>query len=328
MKAPTIYDVAKLAGVSKSLVSLVLRGSDQVSDEKRASVLRAVERLNYTPSSLAAGLAGSRTRSIGVVVDEFENLWFPQVLTGLRQALAAPGYSLSVVDVALNSHLNLDPLAVFQSQRVEGVVIAAEVDEAVVERLRVPAVILGNRSMSSHELPVIAGDEVQGGRLATNRLIELGHREIICVSGPGASAKARETGYVTAMKDHGFSPRVLRSNATTELAALRAVREHVKSNQIPSAIFAVNDPMAVGAIGSLRDRGWRVPQDIAMIGYDDSPLARYHLISLTSVSSDQQELGALAGRALLARIAGEQEVKTRLLTPKLVERDTTRALDH
>jgi transcriptional regulator with XRE-family HTH domain len=103
-KSPTIYDVAERAGVSKSLVSLVLRGSPRVSDEKRDAVLAAVAELDYTPSRLAAGLAGTRTRSIGVVIDEFENLWFAPALAGLRTALGAGGYSLSVADASLNAH--------------------------------------------------------------------------------------------------------------------------------------------------------------------------------------------------------------------------------
>lgn len=326
MKAPTIYDVAKLAGVSKSLVSLVLRGSDQVSAEKREAVLRAVQQLNYTPSSLAAGLAGARTRSIGIIVDDFENLWFPPVLAGLRRVLADEGYSLSVVDTALNSHLQLDPLAVFQSQRVEGIVIAAEVGDAEISRLRIPAVILGKRSMDSSTLPVITGDEVAGGELATERLIELGHRDILCLSGPGASAAAREKGYVKAMTNHGLRELVLQASATTEAAARAAMAGYLKTAERPTAFFAVNDQMAVGAIGELGEFGFETPEDFSVIGYDNSPLADYHLISLTSVSGDQEELGERAGRSLLARIAGKTEDEPEPLTPKLIERESTRIL--
>ncbi|MFT4231466.1 MAG: LacI family DNA-binding transcriptional regulator, partial [Leucobacter sp.] len=146
-KPPTIYDVAQRAGVSKSLVSLVLRDSPRVSDGKRAAVLAAVAELDYTPSRLAAGLAGTRTRSVGVVIDDFENLWFAPALEGLRAALAAGGYSLSVADASLNAHLGLDPLEVFRSLRVDGVVLAGEVPADAADRLAVPTVVLGTRAV-------------------------------------------------------------------------------------------------------------------------------------------------------------------------------------
>lgn len=205
--APTIYDVAERAGVSKSLVSLVLRGSERVSDEKRLAVLQAVKALNYTPSRLAAGLAGTRTRSIGVVIDEFENLWFADVLAGLRKAL--DGYSISVADTALNSHLSIDPLEAFRGLRVDGVVLAGEVPSEAVERLSVPAAILGIRAMSAPRVPVVANDEEAGGRLAVSHLAGLGHRRIACVSAPGASAGAREAGYLSEMGHRGLEPRVI-----------------------------------------------------------------------------------------------------------------------
>lgn len=338
-KAPTIYDVAARAGVSKSLVSLVLRGSPRVSDEKREAVLAAVDELDYTPSRLAAGLAGTRTRSIGVVIDEFENLWFATALAGLRSALAADGYSLSVADAALNSHLSLDPIDVFRSLRVDGVVLAGEISADAAQRLAIPAVVLGTRSIPAPSVPVIASDETAGGRLATAHLVELGHRGIACVSAPGPSAAAREAGYRAEMAERGLEPVVLRAEQTSEAAARRAlagalrgagrdVREGSLASAEPpfTAVFAVNDPMAVGVIGALRERGLEVPRDVSVVGYDDSPLAAYELVSLTTVSGDTAELGEAAGRTLLARLEREADpAPPQLLAPRLVVRRSTGA---
>ncbi|WP_245907427.1 LacI family DNA-binding transcriptional regulator [Leucobacter massiliensis] len=306
-KAPTIYDVARRAGVSKSLVSLVLRGSSRVSDEKRAAVLTAVAELDYTPSRLAAGLAGSRTRSVGVVIDEFENLWFAPVLAGLRASLG--GYSLSVADAALNAHLGLDPVEAFRSLRVDGLVLAGEVPEAAVQRLGIPAVVLGTRSMLLPGAPLVASDERAGGRLATAHLAELGHRDIVCLSATGASSAAREAGYREEMGERGLAPRVLRAARTTESAAFAAAAGLFEAARggaappAPSAVFAVNDPMAVGVIGAARARGIEVPCGLAVVGYDDSPIAAYETLSLTSVSGDPRELGEVAGRALRELLA-------------------------
>lgn len=344
-RSPTIYDVAERAGVSKSLVSLVLRGSPRVSDEKREAVLAAVAELDYTPSRLAAGLAGTRTRSVGVVIDEFENLWFAPALAGLRSALAGGGYSLSVADASLNAHLGLDPLEVFRSLRVDGVVLAGEVPDEAARRLTLPAVVLGTRALSLPNAPLIASDEFAGGRLATAHLAELGHRGIVCVTAPGASAAAREAGYLAEMRDRSLAPRVLRAEHTTEAAARAIAAElfgadgsrpgfagaadagsqaSAPPGPAPTAVFAVNDPMAVGVIGAARERGLDVPRDLSVVGYDDSPLAAYETISLTSVSGDPRELGEAAGRALVALLEGDADpAPAGLLAPRLVERRST-----
>lgn len=325
-KTPTIYDVAERAGVSKSLVSLVLRGSPRVSDAKRDAVLSAMAELNYTPSKLAAGLAGAQTRSVGIVIDEFENLWFAPVLAGLRTALREGGYQLSVADVALNSHLRLDPVEVFRALRVDGVVLAGEIGQDAADRLSVPAVVLGTRQVSAPSLPVVAGDEPAGGALAVRHLAELGHRRIICMSAPGPSAAAREAGYVAEMQRLGLQPQVLRAAQTSESAARAAAAAALglSVSRLGTAVFAVNDPMAVGVIGAARGVGMDVPRDLSVVGYDDSPLAGYGLVSLTTVSGESEALGEAAGSVLATLMAGGPAPEaTQLLLPELVVRGST-----
>ena len=331
-KRPTIYDVAARAGVSKSLVSLVLRDSPRVSAEKREAVLAAVAELNYTPSRLAAGLAGTRTRSVGVVIDDFSNLWFVEALAGLRSALTAGGYTLSVADSSLNAHLGLDPIEAFRALRVDGLVLAGEASADAVTRSGVPAVVLGVRALSAEvpELPVIDSDESAGGHLAVQHLASLGHRRIACVSGPGASAGQRERGYAEAMRELGLEASIARAPDTGEAAAREVARELLaagsrgtagRSGSVPTAVFAVNDPMATGVIGAARELGLAVPGDLSVVGYDDSPLAAYGLVSLTTISGDPRELGEAAGRALVARLEGDaSRIESRSFTPRLVRR--------
>lgn len=347
MKRPTIYDVAERAGVSKSLVSLVLRDSPRVSAERREAVLTAMRELDYTPSRLAAGLAGTRTRSVGVVIDDFANLWFVEALAGLRESLAAGGYSLSVADTRLNAHLSLDPIAVFRALRVDGVVLAGEASPEAVRRFGVPAVVLGTRALGGDDaagrgagsgtdpaVPVIASDEAEGGRLAVRHLAGLGHRRIACVSGPGASAGERERGYSDEMRTLGFEPNVVRAAETSEAAA-RAVagelwagsrtaeRPTAGANDAPTAVFAVNDPMAVGVIGAARAAGRAFPEELSVVGYDDSPLAAYALLSLTTVSGDSRHVGEQAGRTLVSMIEGAERPASMRFVPRLVERAST-----
>lgn len=341
MRRPTIYDVAERAGVSKSLVSLVLRDSPKVSAAKRAAVLSAVADLDYTPSRLAAGLAGTRTRSIGVVIDDFSNLWFVEALSGLRASLGAEGYALSVADARLNEHLGIDPLGAFRALRVDGVVLAGEASAAAVARSGAPAVMLGTRGVTAPGVPIVASDEVEGGRIATRHLIELGHCSIACVSAPGASATERERGYVETMAEAGLKPAVVRAKATDERAARAAIAptfegagagagsytdaRSTEGMPVPTAIFAVNDPMAVGVIGAAQNAGFSVPADISVVGYDDSPLAEYGMISLTSISGDPRELGEAAGETLIALIAGTS-AESRIFPPRIALRASTAAI--
>ncbi|TDP93298.1 LacI family transcriptional regulator [Leucobacter luti] len=322
---PTIYDVAARAGVSKSLVSLVLQGSPRVRPDKRAAVLEAVAALGYSPSRLAAGLAGSQTRSIGVVIDEFENLWFAPVLEGIRAALADARYSLSVTDARLNAHLGLDSLEAFRALRVDGVILAGEASEEALTQLGVPVVVLGTRAVSVPGVPVVASDEFAGGRLAAAHLAKLGHREVLCVSAPGASAAAREAGCVAELRERGLSVRVVHAAQTSGAAAGAAVAELLEGPEArrPTAVFAVNDPMALGVMGAAARLGLSVPRDLSVLGYDDSPLAEYELISLTSISGDPRELGEAAGSELLAVLGGGDAPAETLLQPRLVQRGST-----
>ncbi|TDP93295.1 LacI family transcriptional regulator [Leucobacter luti] len=325
-KRPTIYDVAARAGVSKSLVSLVLQESPSVSTGRREAVHAAVEALGYTPSRLAAGLAGSRTRSIGVVIDEFERLWFAPALAGLRDVLAAERYTLSISDAALNSHLDLDPLEAFRALRVDGVVLAGEASPESLARLGVPVVVLGTRGVEATGITVVAGDEVAGGRLAVAHLVELGHTDIACVSAPGALAAAREAGYVAGMRDRGLPVRIVRAAESSEAAADAAVAELLDgaaSDPRPTAVFAVSDPMALGVMGAAAARNLAVPGELSVLGYGDSPLAAYGLVSLTSVSGDARRLGQAAGRELLALLDGAHAPTKTLLPPRLRPRRST-----
>lgn len=323
-KAPTIYDVAKRAGVSKSLVSLVLQGSPRVSDEKRQAVLDAVDELNYTPSHLAASLAGTRTRSIGVLIDEFSNLWYVRALAGLRSALADDGYTLSIADTALNEHLDRDSVEVFRSLRVDGVVIAGEMSQEAADRLNIPGVVLGTRITRPAGMPVVAGDEEAGGRLATEHLVDLGHRGVVCVSAPGESAGARERGYREAMASRGLEGVVVRAKHWGEREAWEALRHHLAGHGTPTAVFGANDTMAIGVFGALRERGLRVPEDVSVVGYDNSPLAAYEYLALTSVDGDALSMGRTAGELLLEMLEHPlSRPGDVLLPPKLVVRGST-----
>ena len=326
-KRPNIYDVASAAGVSKSLVSLVRRGAPGVSAARRAAVEEAIERLNYRPSRAAATLAGNRSRTIGVVLDDYRNLWFVGLLGGLHDELAPLGFRVAVADPSFNAHLDRTPVDGLMSLRVDGIVIATEPTEEMFAAVDVPAVVAGNRDVVVPGADIVANDDEAGGRLATEHLIGLGHREIGHVTGGGGAARLRAQGFEAAMREHGLQPHTVQGHGQTmEPDGYEGALRLLDQYPAITAIFAANDVMAMGVAAAARDRGRRIPEDLSLIGYDNSPLASANLLRLTTIDGRNGEVGAGAAKALLDRMKDpEVPVRKKLVDPELVVRGSTAA---
>lgn len=338
---PTIYDVAQRAGVSKSLVSLVLRDAPHVSEARREAVLTAIKELGYRPSRAASALASQRTRTVGVLIDDFHNPWFVELLAGLRSVLDPAGYTASVADLALESASGRNPLDGFLAQHVDALVVAAEPPAGTLDAVRVPIVVAGTRVLSpTHDggpvarggmaadgwpvTDVVAGNDELGGRIATEHLIELGHTQVAHLTGRGAPAQHRRRGFEAAMRAAALEPLVAGNAGTSEADGYAAACTLLDGNPDVTGIVAANDVMAVGALAALRERGLSVPEDVSVVGHDDSPLAAYRYLALTSVDGHSREVGAAAARALLERLDDPDAPPRReFLDPDLVVRAST-----
>ncbi|TCL79244.1 MULTISPECIES: LacI family DNA-binding transcriptional regulator [unclassified Curtobacterium] len=324
-KPATIYDVAARAGVSKSLVSLVLQRSPRVSAQRRAAVLTAIQELDYRPSTAAVSLAGTRSRTVGVVLDDFRNQWFVDLLTGLREALQDQGYRLVVADRFLNTGLDASPVEGFLSMRVEGIVIAGEPDTDLAIPASMPVVIAGGR-VSIPRADTVANDDRAGGGMAAEHLLALGHTRLGFVGASSAASKERRAGFeATVAASAGASVAVVvLPGEPTEEAGSRALGALLDEHPDVTAVFAANDVMALGALSELAERGLRVPEDVSVIGYDDTPVAATRYVGLTSIDDRSVEIGRGAGERLLARIADPGLAATEsLVEPRLVARRTT-----
>lgn len=322
-KPATIYDVAARAGVSKSLVSLVLQRSPRVSEQRRAAVLKAIQELDYRPSTAAVSLAGTRSRTIGVVLDDFRNQWFVDLLTGLREALQDQGHRLVVADRFLNTGLDASPVEGFLSMRVEGLVIAGEPDTDLAIPASTPLVIAGGR-VSIPRADTVANDDRAGGRMAAQHLLGLGHTRLGFIGARSAASAERRAGFEEAVgADAALAVTVL-PDEPTEDAGSRALAALLDEHPDVTAVFAANDVMALGALSELAARGRRVPEDVSVIGYDDTPLAATRYVGLTSIDDRSVDIGRGAGERLLARIADPQLPASEVLVePRLVARRTT-----
>ncbi|GAB97845.1 DNA-binding LacI/PurR family transcriptional regulator [Kineosphaera limosa] len=320
----TIYDVAQRAGVSKSLVSLVLRGSPQVSPARREAVQQAIDELGYRPSRAAATLAGQRSNTIGVVIDDFANLWFVDLLAGLREGLAGTTFHVSVADAALNSHLAESPVHGYLSARVDGLVIAGEPRTADAAGVGVSTVVVGVRRQGVAGADLVFADEAAGSAAAVEHLAALGHQRIAFLAGDSGPALERERSYREAMAARGLTLHATPRGGTDEASGHAAAATLLADEPQVSAIIAANDLMALGAWQALREAGRSVPADVSLVGYDNSPIAATGIVDLTSVDARGAEVGRLAAQALIARIDDPTRPPTTTsVQPRLVLRGTT-----
>lgn len=323
-RRPTIYDVASRAGVSKSLVSLVLRGAPGVSDARRAEILAAISELGYRPSQAATMLASTRPRSIEVLVDDYRNQSFVGTVEGVRSVLAGTDFYLTVTETRLNS-VSVAGGAYSQSSPADGRVLAGEPTQAVLAGWTVPTVVAGSRLSVPAGADVVATDDAKGSRLACGHLHQLGHRRIGHLSGSSGPAVQRLAGYEAFCRDQGLEIRAVGvDDGTTEEDGYRSAVDLFGRHPDITAVVAANDVMALGALAAIRERGLSVPGDVSLVGYDNTPLAQSRYLSLTTVDDHSAEVGGAATRALLARLADPAAAQVhQLIAPTLIARSTT-----
>ncbi len=327
----TIVDVALRAGVSKSLVSLVLNDSPLVRPDKREAVLAAIEALDYRPNTAARALVQVRTRAVGVILNDLRNPWFLESLRGINDALAENGLHMLLGEQRLGSAGGQSIVSMFLDRNVDGLILAgtmpqtADLEDAA---MKAPTVVLSSRNFSlpGVAVDVVANDDAAGAQMAVEHLISLGHRRIAHVAGDsGRVARLREEGYRSSMRAHGLRSVVKRSGNTEEqgyAAGLQILRQTDR----PTAVFAVNDLSAVGILDAAFDLGISVPRQLSIVGYDNSYLAGIGYIGLTSVDAAGYGTGMAAARALVRRIAApETPGAVTLLAPELVVRRSSAA---
>lgn len=307
MKArrPTIHDVAARAGVSKSLVSLALRGSDKVSPESRAAILAAAEELGYRPNAAARNLAARQSHTIGVLILDFHNPIFAQVLDGVQSVVRAAGYNLMLVTGNADGEVEAAEVTKLLEFQVEGLIlIAHRMPGDALQRFseECPVVVITRRDSRGPDIATVSSDDVQGGRLATEHLITLGHRAIGHISGGGARiARDREAGYVQAMTAAGLTP-LMSAGDFTDSGGYSATRALLDAHPGLTALFVANDLSAIGAMSAIADTGRRVPEDVSVIGYDGMGLGGIPNLSLTTMAQPLTEMGAAAAEELFGRL--------------------------
>ncbi|MEY4436965.1 MAG: hypothetical protein RL100_429 [Actinomycetota bacterium] len=325
-KQPTIYDVAERAGVSKSLVSLVLKGGDGVSADKKAAVLKAIEKLGYRPSKIAQRLAGVRTRTIGVLITDYKNISYIGFLRGLREVFDDAGFQVLVSDTHTNSQPVDDPTSALLSLQVDALIIAAEIPKIMNQKFSVPLATIGHRSNIHPDSDLIHNDDAHGMRLAIDHLIGLGHKKIILITGAGGISKQRRIGYEKYMTEKKLTPIIYgHGQPETEIGGYLVAKELIEKINSFTAIICSNDAMAAGVIAAFGEREISVPSDVSIVGYDNTPNTSDYFMKLTTVDDMGLPVGRETARLLLERIGGATPKKSvKVSIPcVLVERNST-----
>ena len=329
-RSPTIIDVAAYAGVSKSVVSRVLRDDPAVSPARREAVLVAVEALGYRPNAVARSLVQRRTFNVGVIVSDLHNLFFAEILDGIAAAAAAAGYKVLITSGNLDQAVESVALETLLQLRTDGIILAGSRLSAAAVRAasRSVPIALVTSGIRAPGVDTIATDDVKGAWLAVEHLVNLGHSRIAMVDGgAGAGSEERRRGYGAAMHKFGLGRHILVAPGDfTEDGGWRGTRCLLASRteSRPTAICAANDMAAIGALNAIAEAGLEVPRDVSVVGYDNTALAALRHVSLTTVHQPRFQIGEMAMTALLRRLQ-RPAVRSRhdLLVPSLVIRQTT-----
>lgn len=325
--SPTIRDVAAHAGVSKSLVSLVLNGSSHVRVAKRDAVLAAIRELGYRPNTTARSLTERRTRNVGVLLNDLRNPWFVDCLEGLNAVLHDSDMTMLLGDARLDRKADERLLKTFMDMRVDGLVLVGSMlaSDTVLEAAeRIPTVVAGSRDITLPRVDVSAQDDRLGAELATRHLIELGHTRIAHITGTFEEvARIRRDSYAETMRSSGLENEInVVSEPLTQEGGHAAAQQLLALNPRPTAIFAAADVAAIGVLQAAAERDLEVPRDLSVVGYDNTKTA--DLVSLTSVDDASVEVGQRAAQLLLRRMELPRRARTtHLATPALVVRKTT-----
>lgn len=309
--ASTLHEVARIAGVSPSTVSRILNGTARVSEDKRKAVEAAIANLSYKPNLLAQGLKKGRAMTIGILTQDLASPFFTEALMGVEAALNGTGYAPLIVSGHWHADEEAERVELLMARRVDGIVIlSGSLSDKQIAGFaqRLPIVATGRR-LDSGQARGIALDQLEGARLATDYLLELGHRQIAFIAGlpDHDDARSRLAGYRAGLEAAGiaFNPALIVQGNFQESGGLLAVNELLESHQRFTAIFCANDQTAYGARLALYRRGIRVPEDISLIGFDDLPNSNYTTPPLTTVRQPVYEMGKLAAHTVLQLLADE-----------------------
>ncbi|BDG42999.1 LacI family DNA-binding transcriptional regulator [Saccharococcus caldoxylosilyticus] len=324
-----ISDVAKLANVSTATVSRVLSNSGNVTKETTEKVLEAIQKLNYQPNILARQLRKLETKTILVVVPDITNTFFSKVLRGIEHVAIENDYQVLLGDTGNNIERERGYLNILRQRKADGMILlTARLESHLLEEIASEfPVVLACEYLEGSTIPTVSIDNISSARKATEYLIHLGHRRIGFISGPLNVILSRDRlkGFRQAMAQHNIPIEsfLVQEGDFSFKSGYNMMMKFLALDQPPTAVFASNDEMAIGAIKAIKSKGLRVPDDISVVGFDDIQFASIYEPALTTISQPMFEIGKKAMELLIKLINKDELKKSQyILEDQLVIRET------
>ena len=327
-KRPSLGLVAELSGVSPSTVSRILNNTAKVSDSKKETVLRVIEETGFRPNLAARTLAGGRAMSIGVLTQYIDSPFYGEAIRGIEEVLASEDYTALFVSGRGDRELELERLNMLMERNIDGlIVLSSTLEDHELEALakELPVVLTG-RATLNQKLTSIGFDNLGGGALALGHLAELGHEAIAVIDGPDdPDAKLRMDGIRVECSQRriDLDPELIEVGDFNELGGYQAMVRLLDKPKDFSAVIALNDQMAYGAMLALSEAGLDIPGDISLLGFDDLPHSAYTVPPLTTISQPVNRIGAMAASTVLAMSAGFTQTVDQSVAASMVARKST-----
>lgn len=329
-----INDVAKEAGVSITTVSRYLNNSYPVNVNTKKTIQAAIDKLNFKPNAIARGLVNKKTNTVGIIVPYITNMFFPEVVRGISDHCNTKGYDIILANSKSDGFEEKKSVENFLERQVDGIVIIAPKIEKLPASFysklnKTVPLVLVNKYFDDSDITFIYNDEKDGAYKATEYLLDLGHRNILFISGSqnSYSSVVKIDGFSEALKDRGIIQKnnvednILISDYTSE-NAYKLIKSNMDYVKKYSAIFCANDLMAIGVIKALRSEGLEVPKDFSVIGFDDISISSLYEPGITTVSQNINSLGKISGDAVIKLIEKEEVLKNQVLKTQLIVRDS------
>lgn len=332
----TLADIAKALGVSKMTVSRAINNHPEISSETRARILEAAQRMNYHPNQFARALTTNRSYLLGVVVPDLMHSYFAEICRGVESVAKPLGYQnliCSTDENIINEESEVEALL----PRTDGLILASSASaaetkfyrRAIRDRARI---VLIDRQLEGIKCPAVTTDDVKVGELATEHLLSLGHRRVGHLKGTVAStAMLRFEGYRRALTKRRipYDENLVKECGFTEAEGYTATSEWIQRGALPSAIFAANDPAAIGAMKAIDEAGLRIPEDVAIVGGGNIHYGDMLRVPLTTVAWSTAEMGQAAARLLIDLVEGKRGTRDQhvIVEPELVVRTSCGATE-
>jgi LacI family transcriptional regulator len=332
---PTIKDVAELAGVHPSTVSRVINDDSRISEKTKNKVLLIIKKLGYTPNAIARGLKTKRTHTLGMLIPDITNPFFAEIARGVEDAANANGFNIILCNTDDKLKKERIYLEILKEKRVDGLILGTAhiKDKSILEleKKKFPYILL-SRNIEGLDKNCVIVDDVVGGIIVTEYLIKLGHRRIAHITGSPTvrAANNRLEGYKFALEKHQieYYEELVEEGDFRIKGGYQAMKKFLELPEPPTAIFAANDLLALGAMQAIQKKKYHIPEDFCIIGFDDIRLASFVYPPLTTIRQPMLEMGALAVKMLLRIIEeGEFNQIKIVLKPKLIIRESCKKIN-